>query len=157
MQLVTPPARPTSATRPWLFLAGAIDMGAAEDWQTKTVKALDGFYGTVFNPRRPDWDATWNATKCDPRMMDQINWELEMMDAADLIMLWLPGTSKAPISLMELGLHARSGKLIVGCEEGFHRYENVRVVCYRYQVPLYHGRETLQQAVFDRLARIPQR
>ncbi|OPZ66000.1 MAG: hypothetical protein BWY85_00167 [Firmicutes bacterium ADurb.Bin506] len=157
MRLVTPPERPTHAERPWLFLAGAIDMGAAEDWQSKAVKALAGFYGTVFNPRRPDWDATWNQTKCDPRMMDQINWELEMLDAVDLIMLWIPGTAKAPIALMELGLHARSGKLIVGCEEAFYRYENVRVTCYRHQVPLYHGLETTQNFVLDRLSRLPQR
>ena len=45
--------------------------------------------------------------------------------------------SQSPITLLELGLHARSGKLLVVCTPGFYRYDNVRITCARYGVPVY--------------------
>lgn len=47
-----------------------------------------------------------------------------------------PG-SKSPITLLELGLFAKSGKLYVVCTEGFYRYDNVRITCAKYGVPVY--------------------
>ena len=47
-----------------------------------------------------------------------------------------PG-SKSPITLPELGLFAKSGKLHVVCTEGFYRYDNVRITCSKYGVPVY--------------------
>ena len=37
----------------------------------------------------------------------------------------------------ELGLFAKSGKLHVVCTEGFYRYDNVRITCAKYGVPVY--------------------
>lgn len=45
--------------------------------------------------------------------------------------------SKSPITLLELGLFAKSGKLHVVCTEGFYRYDNVRITCAKYGVPVY--------------------
>jgi hypothetical protein len=56
-------------------------------------------------------------------------------DVADRAMFFAPAT-KAPITLLELGLFARSGKLLVGCPVGFWRRGNVEVVCARYGIPL---------------------
>jgi hypothetical protein len=50
-------------------------------------------------------------------------------------MFFAPDT-EAPITLLELGLFARSGKLIVCCPAGFWRRGNVEVVCVRYGIPL---------------------
>lgn len=47
-----------------------------------------------------------------------------------------PG-NKSPITLLELGLFAKSGKLYVVCTEGFYRYDNVRITCAKYGVPVY--------------------
>lgn len=44
---------------------------------------------------------------------------------------------KSPITLLELGLFAKSGKLYVVCTEGFYRYDNVRITCAKYGVPVY--------------------
>lgn len=41
------------------------------------------------------------------------------------------------ISLLEMGLYARSGKLFVACSPDYYRYDNVRITCRRYGVPLY--------------------
>ena len=56
---------------------------------------------------------------------------------ADCIFLYFDPNGLAPISLLELGLHAKSGKVIVCCPEGFWRRGNVQVVCDMYHIPLY--------------------
>ena len=54
--------------------------------------------------------------------------------------------SQSPITLLELGLYAGSDKLRVICTEEFYRYDNVRITCARYGVPLF---ATLQEAIED--------
>lgn len=52
--------------------------------------------------------------------------------------------TKSPISLLELGLFARTGKLIVVCPKGFWRKGNVDIVCKRYEVKQV---ETIEEAI----------
>lgn len=152
MKELKPPAPITpELPRPWLFLAGAIDQDRAERWQDRVVAALPDFTGTVLNPRRDAWDATWGQDLDDPRFAGQVAWELDGLEAADAIVCWLPAGSQAPVSLLELGLHARRGRLIVGCPSGFHRRGNVRAVCTRFGVPLVDGLADLIAAVRVRL------
>ena len=42
--------------------------------------------------------------------------------------------TQSPISLLELGLFARSKKMFVCCPEGFWRNGNVDIVCKKYGV-----------------------
>lgn len=44
--------------------------------------------------------------------------------------------SKSPISLLEIGLYAKSNKLIVFCTSNFYRWDNVRLTCEKYHIPL---------------------
>ena len=67
----------------------------------------------------------------------QVNWELEHLEDADFILMNFLPDSKSPITLLELGLFAKSGKLYVVCTEGFYRYDNVRITCAKYGVPVY--------------------
>ena len=77
----------------------------------------------------------------------QVNWELEHLEKADLIIMNILASSKSPITLLEMGLHMRSGKLHVICEPGFYRYDNVRITCNRYGVPLYHSMDEFLKTV----------
>lgn len=120
------------------FLAGSIEMGAAEDWQTKIGQILDNKGCVVFNPRRKDWDSSWVQHYSNPQFSQQVRWELNALEKADKIIMYFDPTTKSPISLLELGLFARSRKLIVICPEGFYRKGNVEVVCDQYDVPFYH-------------------
>ncbi len=119
-------------------------MGVAEDWQAKVTDyfvALADF--TVLNPRRADWDSNWEQTFTSPNFYQQVNWELNGLDRATHIILnLLPGT-KSPISLLELGLYAASGKLIICCPTGFWRKGNVDIVAERYGIPVYEKMEEL--------------
>jgi hypothetical protein len=40
----------------------------------------------------------------------------------------------SPVTLLEMGLHARSKKLVVCCPDGFWRKGNVDIVCERYGI-----------------------
>ena len=124
------------AGAPTVFLAGSIDMGAATDWQAELTALLVARDVTVLNPRREDWDATWRQSIDEPEFREQVEWELDGLDRADVVAMWFAAESKAPITLLELGLTARSGKLLVGCPEGFWRKGNVEVVCARFGIPL---------------------
>lgn len=74
-----------------------------------------------------------------------------MFEATDVIAMYMDRESQAPIGLLELGLFARSGKMIVACEEGFWRRGNVQVVCQRFGIELVNTFEELVDGVVRRL------
>lgn len=121
-----------------VFLAGSIDMGFAIDWQAYIIEELEDSKEhenlSILNPRRADWDASWEATKDNPEFTKQVNWELDGLEKADLIIMYLAPNTKSPITLLELGLHAQDKKLVVCCDEKFWRIGNVDIVCQRYGI-----------------------
>ena len=91
-----------------------------------------------------DYTSVFLAGTIEGEMDYQVNWELDHLQRADFILMnFLPG-SQSPITLLELGLFAGSRKLRVICPASFYRYDNVRITCQRYAVPMY---ETLKEAV----------
>lgn len=117
-----------------IFLAGSIEMGKAEEWQKKIVDSVPNLPYIFFNPRRDDWDNSWAQKKSDKNFRQQVEWELEALETADFIVMYFDPETQSPISLLELGLHARDGKLIVICPEGFWKKGNVDVTCEYYNV-----------------------
>ena len=118
-----------------VFLAGSIEMGKAEDWQKSIIDATKDFRKIIFNPRREQWDASWEQSMSNPKFVEQVNWELKSLEDADMIIMNLTPGTMSPISLLEFGLYARSGKMVVYCPEGFWRKGNIDVVCERYHIP----------------------
>lgn len=118
-----------------IFLAGSIDMGQAVDWQTQVTDVLANAPFTFLNPRRDDWDATWEQSIDHPQFNAQVNWELDGLEKSHGIAMYFAPQSKAPITLLELGLFAHSKKLVVCCPDGFWRKGNVDIVCHRYGIP----------------------
>ena len=55
--------------------------------------------------------------------------------------------SKSPISLLELGLFAKSGKLLVCCPKEFYRSGNIQIVCDKYNIPLFEDIMELLESV----------
>lgn len=126
-----------------LFIAGTIDCGDSVNHQQAIIDELnkeDTVHPImIYNPRREDWPDNNDNNEIEK----QINWELYHLERADLIVMNILGSSKSPISLMELGLFARTGKLIVFCNPNFYRYDNVRIVCRAYNIPLYNTNDIL--------------
>ena len=104
-----------------IFLAGSIEMGAAEDWQSKVVNYFKDWQLTFYNPRRESWDSSWKQEQKVDQFNQQVNWELNHLENCDTIFMYFDPSSKSPISLLELGLFASSGKMIVCCPDGFWR------------------------------------
>jgi hypothetical protein len=126
-----------------LFLAGTIDNGDSVDWQQELIDTISGIElkrpVAIYNPRRDNFPPAEYHQEIDK----QINWELYHLERADLIVMNILPKSKSPISLMEIGLFAKEHKLMVFCNENFYRFDNVRVVCERYDVPLYTTNDIL--------------
>ena len=118
-----------------VFLAGSIDLGNAIDWQAEIIAALADQAGVVFNPRRRAWDASWPQAIDFAPFREQVEWELTAQERASIIAMYFAPASQAPITLFELGLFARSGRLVVCCPDGYWRKGNVDVVCASYGVP----------------------
>lgn len=115
-----------------VFLAGTIDNGDSSNWQEDLINKCKDLNVTFYNPRRIEW--IQNPTPED--MEKQIRWEQEYLDRADIIIMFLLDGSKSPISLLELGLYAQSKKIFVFCNPAFYRWDNVRLTCDKYHIPL---------------------
>lgn len=149
MRQVKAPNQPNAEVR--IFLAGSIEMGKAEQWQRQVVDAMaDVDNVVILNPRRDDWDSSWEQRATNEQFFEQVSWELDMLDAADIIVMYFAPETMSPISLLELGLYAKSGKLKVCCPNGFWRRGNVEVVCQRYSIPLFSDLEELLASVRPR-------
>jgi hypothetical protein len=140
-----------------VFLAGSIEMGNAENWQERVASALSDVPNlTVLNPRRDNWDSSWAQSIHNPEFRGQVEWELAAQEIADVIFMYFAPGTQAPITLLELGLFARSGKLIVCCPDGFWRKGNVEVVCKYYGVSFYSSLEdAIRRLRYQLLSRVP--
>lgn len=145
-----------------VFLAGSIEMGTAEEWQKEVVEAFP-FDLNVLNPLRDKWDTSWEQSLNSPYIFEQVSWELDMLERADIIPMYFDPTTKSAITLLELGLHATNNdyfgrpKLIVCCPHGFHRKANVDIVCQRYGIPVFHDKKTWMIALKNRIELIKTR
>ncbi|WP_378176793.1 nucleoside 2-deoxyribosyltransferase domain-containing protein [Aquimarina sp. SS2-1] len=151
MKVITAPSTIELDENPSVFLAGSIEMNVAERWQDKVIKTLSNEPVTLLNPRRASWDASWKQSVENPVFKEQVNWELEALEIVDMIIMYFDQNTKSPITLLELGLYAKSRKLIVCCPDGFWRKGNVDVVCERYCVQQVNSLEELINEVKRKL------
>ncbi len=128
-----------------VFLAGSIEMGAAENWQDRAAALLAGTAWTVLNPRRDDWDNSWKQEMGDERFVEQVQWELQGLETCEWAIVYFDPNTKAPITLLELGLLSQRNpeNVLVVCPDGFYRKGNVEVVCDRYGMQMW---KTLEDA-----------
>lgn len=136
---------------PSLFLAGSIDMGRAEPWQKQVEMVLASEEVILLNPRRDDWDSSWTQTIHNPDFRKQVEWELDGLERADLILMYFVAGTQAPVTLLEMGLSARSGKVLTVCPPGYWRRGNVEIICKRFDIPLYRDLESALLAIRSRL------
>ncbi len=127
-----------------IFLAGSIEMDKAVDWQKKCEELLQDQF-VVFNPRRNEWDSSWSQTIENPNFKEQVNWELNALEKADIIIMFFAENTMSPISLLEFGLYAQTNKMKVVVEENFWRKGNIDIVCERYSVEQFKTLDELIQ------------
>lgn len=149
--VICAPSREHRPLRKSIFLAGTTSSTGQRDWRQTLVQSLSELPVDVYNPARQDWDSTWREDFSDSRWAEQVEWELEMQDAADLVVVFFHGVTAAPISLLELGLCVRSGKAIVCAMDGYSKRGNVEAVCRRYGTTFVTTEAELATAVVSRL------
>lgn len=140
---------------PAVFLAGSIEMGVAERWQEKIAQAFQGRDILILNPRREEWNSAWRQSIDHPQFREQVEWELNGIDNAKLVIFYFAPDTKSPITLLELGMQstAHPEKMIVCCPEGFWRKGNVDIVCKRFQIHQVDTLEDLIEAAAAKLLR----
>jgi hypothetical protein len=117
-----------------VFLAGSIEMGKAVDFQRMIIEAADHIPYIFYNPRRADWNSAWQQVKENKDFRQQVEWELDALEAADVILMYFDPKTISPISLLELGIFSHSKKMIVCCPEGYFRKGNIDIVCEKYGI-----------------------
>lgn len=126
-----------------IFLADSIEMGAAELWQDKVCESLKGENLIVYNPRRDNWDSSLVQSKDNKQFKEQVDWELDRINASDIVFFYFDPNTKSPITLLELGyvLGRQKSEIVVTCPDGFWRKGNVEVLCDRYGIKVCNSLE----------------
>ncbi len=138
-----------------VFLAGSIDQDAAPVWQQHVIASLKWLPLVIYNPRRKAWDSSWTNTIENKDFRKQVNWELTAMADADLVAYYFAPGTLAPITLLEFGLHIRTGnmqakefkQMVVCCPEGYWRKGNVDIMCQRYSIEQVPDLEALIETI----------
>lgn len=104
-----------------LFLAGGITN--CPPWQNELIELIKGSdILTVYNPRRANFPIN------DPNASEeQITWEHNHMESADMISFWFSKGSLNPIVLYELGRWTNSSNktIFIGIDPGYERTQDV--------------------------------
>ena len=176
-QIIHAPSRePIRTGNKTVFLAGSTNYSSADtDWRTILTSALASqFQGlTILNPYRPDWDGWVEDESCAP-FREQVVWELDMQDRADLVVVYFHPLTQAAVSLLELGLNARGSgqgngdgggesggegqgssrndRVLVVCPDGYWKRGNVSIVCRRFGIEMVASDAELRDAVVRKLS-----
>ncbi|KAJ5720069.1 hypothetical protein N7493_006947 [Penicillium malachiteum] len=135
-----------------IFLAGSISKDDSHNWRDLLSTSLSDLPVTIYNPHRPDWDSSWVEDISFAPFREQVEWELEKQELADVIVVYFHPATQAPISLLELGLCARvPGKAIVVCPRGYWKRGNVQVVCKRFGIQMVENNDELKKLLLEKL------
>lgn len=147
-QVILAPSRQIFQYHYAVFLAGTT---TAPDWRDALIASLTDQPITIINPLRRDWDSTWREEETFEPFREQVQWELDMQEKANLVVLYFGPDTDAPISLLELGLCARLNKALVVCHPSYRKRGNVQMICRQYNIRLTDSFDGLAEAVVDKL------
>jgi hypothetical protein len=137
-----------------VFLAGSIEMGKATNWQKELIELLKDERIVFLNPRRDDWDSNWVQHIDNPQFKEQVEWEINGMKISDVVVMVFDPNTMSPISLLELGLNAHCGCLVVMCPDGFWRKGNVDIVCAMHNIKQVENLESMGEYIINELDNI---
>lgn len=139
--VITPPTRiPLSPKATSVFLAGSIEMGKAVKWQEEAITKLVDLVEkdlVIYNPRRDDWDSSWENVASNPQFKDQVEWEQYYLENCNFRFFFFAPNTASPITLLELGQSLTPYYTIVCCPHGYDRKGNVDVTCENKRINVY--------------------
>lgn len=143
MRVYTAPELPTiGRDDKSIFLAGSIEMDTAREWQNEMIEKLAFLGGqwVVLNPRRKEWDSSWEQRMSNPYFFQQVMWEMSGLNRANYNVFFFANDTMSPITLLELGKYGRYNSMVV-CEEKYKRRGNVEIFCHENEIPIYNTME----------------
>lgn len=185
-QFVPAPTYPPLTGRRSIFLAGSTSSTVVpgqdsagtstspwSTWRSDLAASLRDLPVSVMDPFRSDWNDTWLEDEEDEQFRSQVEWELHMHERADLIVVVFAPETKAPVSLLEMGLAVRAkvvgeggeegrdgegkerveawSKALVVCPDEFWKKGNVRIVCKMHGIECLKDIKELDKTVRRRL------
>jgi 8-oxo-dGTP pyrophosphatase MutT (NUDIX family) len=130
-----------------IFLAGPTPRNLeTKGWRPEALELLEnlGYDGHVFVPEPRDG-------KFSGDYVDQVEWETQALNQADLIIFWVPRDMRTLPGLttnVEFGLWADTGKCVLGTPMGAEHVRYLQWMAAKMKVPNYSTLEaTLQEAV----------
>jgi hypothetical protein len=138
-----------------IFLGGSI---AGGDWRTDFSKTLEGGNILILDPTILDWNFNIKTDYSDLQFKQHADWELSAMENCDLIVFYLKAGTMSPIPLLEIGLHTKSKRIVIFCEDGFINRGYLDAICKMYDVPQVNSFEELSnyiKASYNRWTKCP--
>ncbi|KAK3952832.1 hypothetical protein QBC32DRAFT_340397 [Pseudoneurospora amorphoporcata] len=151
LQLVRAPERPEFTGKKSVFLAGTTSkIGDEADWRDNLARQLSRLPITVINPVSPNW-IDWPEEITFAPFREQVEWELDMQERADIVLIYYGPGTLAPVSLLELGLCACTSKAIVCCHKEYKKRGHVQIVAKRYGIEFLENEKDMAAAVIRKL------
>ena len=147
------PSDPHCFAKKTIFLAGTTDPKISGNWQEWLAQHLQYLDVDILNPRLNNWFSKNEQNLNTQAFTSQLSWELEGLENADLVVMYFKAQSTSPITLIEFGLTANSGRLVVCCEKGFWQYGNVEFICHQCHVPMVESFPELLEIVEEKVAK----
>ncbi|OQE38952.1 hypothetical protein PENCOP_c007G01045 [Penicillium coprophilum] len=121
------------------------------DWRKLLTTALTDVLVRIYNPYHTDWDSSWRGVGFAP-YREQVEWELEKQEKADIVIIYFHLATQVPISFLEFGLCVRvPGKAIVVCPEGCRRRGNAQIMCKKHGVEMVDNDDELREELVKSL------
>ena len=140
-----------------LMGSSSYDPSGAHDWERKFIEGVKYYAdrsmnsttglvmfknlnysiicGKAANPiQNPQMDPN------NPEFITKMSSNLDFCDAADGIIFNFLKKSQSPTPLMLFGHLVRTGKMICKCPQEYFAYPLIKLMCERYQIPLYPGK-----------------
>lgn len=130
--VINPPQKIEKSNSLSVFIAGSIKQGSSQDWQSDLIKKLSDCDLTFYNPRGDHCDTSLEQSINNTVFREQVEWELQAIDEADIIVFYFVPGAKSEISLLNLGRCSEKyayADVIVCCPNGYWRKGNVDIVC----------------------------
>lgn len=157
MSVYSPPKYPDTKGKSSIFLAGSIEMGKARNWQAEFISMFQSLLlkspqieekWVILNPRRWDWDSSWEQSITNAQFYQQVDWELTFLERATHRIFYFAEDTISPISLLELGKFGAMENSYVVTEHKYERKGNVDIFCHRYQIPIYPHMNVVFNKIF---------
>lgn len=87
-QVIYAPSNEAPSGLKSVFLAGTTSEVDAHDWREALSTALSDVPVTIYNPYRADWDSSWREDINFTPYREQVEWELEKQDKADIVVIY---------------------------------------------------------------------